>query len=102
MQGVTPPILSTREKSMQHSCKPIAEHPPEIGSGQGRVDGDKQPKQCHPSVIISRKTLSLEEKNAMTKCKPLNICLLRTFLVLSHTTTLSRKIDSFNLKTAQI
>lgn len=43
-------------------------------------------------MTISKKSFFHQTKNAMTKCKTLNICLLRIFLVLSHTTSLSEKL----------
>lgn len=69
------------------------------------MDGDGTAKTFSPIGDHKQKnifSLEGEKKNAMTKCKPLNICLLKTFPVLSHTTPLSRKIDLFNLKIAEI
>jgi uncharacterized membrane protein len=47
-----------------------------------------------------KNVFSLEEKHRlhMAKCKPSNICLLRTFLVKRQGTVLPRKTDLLNLR----
>lgn len=55
---------------------------------------DEQPKCCYHSVIDHKQKNSFfigGEKNDMTKCKALNICLLKIFWVLNHNTPLSEK-----------
>ena len=76
-------------------------HPPQRWSRWGWVDGEEQPTDFHPSGIINRKTVfNWRKKKVLWITKPSNICLLRTFLVFSHTTPLPRKTYLFNLKTA--